>query len=66
MLPDREVPPALILGDITPEQERKWVLADKRNPLGAWQDKGALDHWKGEVPSRSYEMRLQLSITILQ
>ncbi|EJD07975.1 S-adenosyl-L-methionine-dependent methyltransferase [Fomitiporia mediterranea MF3/22] len=46
VLPDREVPPELILGDITPEQERKWVLTDKRNPLGAWQDKGALDHWK--------------------
>lgn len=47
VLPDREVRPELLLGDTSPEQEDDWVLTDKNNPLGAWQDKGALEHWKG-------------------
>ena len=48
VLPEREVRPELILGGLTPEQEEDYILTDEHNPLGAWQDKGALDHWKGK------------------
>ncbi|KAH8115415.1 S-adenosyl-L-methionine-dependent methyltransferase [Phellopilus nigrolimitatus] len=44
VFPDREVRADLILGDL--ENEDDWTLTDERNPLGEWQDKGALDHWR--------------------
>ena len=38
----------LILGSSDKsDNEDSWVLTDDRNPLGRWQDEGALDHWKG-------------------
>ncbi|KAI5119168.1 hypothetical protein M0805_008651 [Coniferiporia weirii] len=46
VLPDREVRADLITREVPPESEAEWVLTDARNPLGAWQDEGALDHWK--------------------
>jgi hypothetical protein len=32
---------------ISAEERAKWILTDARNPLGAWQDEGAMEHWKG-------------------
>ncbi|KAL5483122.1 hypothetical protein ACEPAI_8351 [Sanghuangporus weigelae] len=46
VLPDREVQSELILGSVSREQEKEYILTDDHNPLGAWQDEGALDHWK--------------------
>lgn len=46
-LPQRELNLNLIRKDIGPEDTGDWILTDGRNPLGAWQDHGALDHWKG-------------------
>ena len=45
--PNREIPLDLIRGDLTSDNESTLVLTDDRNPLGAWQDEGALEHWRG-------------------
>ena len=46
-LSKREIDHEILHGDIGEDEEKNWLLTDARNPLGAWQDAEALDHWKG-------------------
>jgi hypothetical protein len=54
-LPQREVEPGRILGDMpyTPEadlhieDEEKWILRDGANRLAEWQQPSSVEHWNG-------------------
>jgi hypothetical protein len=43
-LAEREVDLTLLKGDFKDRSE--WILTDRKNELGKWQKKGALEHWK--------------------
>lgn len=52
VLEQREIKEELVLGtaadtSLGRSDKSEWVLTDARNPLGAWQNQGALEHWKG-------------------
>jgi hypothetical protein len=50
-LAEREIDLGSIIGNASSAPHEhgpsRWVLTDERNPLGEWQELGALEHWKG-------------------
>ncbi|TFK55593.1 S-adenosyl-L-methionine-dependent methyltransferase [Heliocybe sulcata] len=42
----REINLALITEDMSEEDKLDYVLTDKKNKLGKWQEEGGLEHWK--------------------
>ena len=45
-LPERESDISAVGVDLAPEKRERLILKDAANPLGEWQQKEAIHHWK--------------------
>ncbi|KAI9000852.1 S-adenosyl-L-methionine-dependent methyltransferase [Trametes punicea] len=57
-LPERETDVSAVLADIPEDKRERYLLRDSGNPLGEWQQKEAIRHWKimrGVLPDVFWE-----------